>query len=207
MSELPLNSLDRFRKRSSRLILEQHGSDAAPVGCGGVLLRWRNPRTTVPLLITLYSPGKARLFLDGTEVEEGGLDLAPGPHQLALDLVSSQSVLFAFAASHQAVDREHTPPGLEEADFRLLSAADQTWLANLDEPPADWTAAGFDDTNWFGLDRALSQPRLHRDAPGWIQAYWCNHQGAAFLGLPEYARGRHRVQVRKRFVVPGPRIT
>jgi hypothetical protein len=208
MSDLPLNSLDRFRKRSNRLILE-HGSGSAPVGCGGVLLRWRNPHTAVPLLVALYSPGKARLFLDDTAVEDTWLDLPPGPHQLALalDEVSSRGVLFAFVAFPQRGFDQQTPPGLEEADFRLLSAADRTWLASLDEPLGDWTRAEFDDAGWFALDRELPRPTPNWDAPGAYEAHTCIHQGAAFLGLPEQVRGRRRVWVRKRFVVPAPRIT
>jgi hypothetical protein len=209
MSELPLNSLDRFRKRSARLILEAHDSGDAPVGCGGILLRWRNPHTAVPLLVAVYSPGKARLFLDGTEVENTGVDLAPGPHQLALGLdeASSRHILFAFAAISANESGHEKPTGLEEAVFRLVSTTDRTWLASLDEPPPNWTGADFDDAGWFALDRALPQPALNWDAPGAYEAHTCIHQGAAFLGLPEQVRGRQRVWVRKRFVVPAPRTT
>src|SRR5438067_610618 len=76
MSEQPISSLDRYRKRSARLVLEEHGSSVVPAGCGGVVLRWRNPQQTVPLVVYLYSPGQAQLFLDGALVESTGVDLA-----------------------------------------------------------------------------------------------------------------------------------
>lgn len=49
MAEEPLlNSIDRFRKRPQRFVLEEHGHCEIPAGCGGVVLRWRNPQAAVP---------------------------------------------------------------------------------------------------------------------------------------------------------------
>ena len=37
-----LNGPDRYRKRSPRLVLEEHSHCEVPAGCGGVVLRWIN---------------------------------------------------------------------------------------------------------------------------------------------------------------------
>jgi hypothetical protein len=48
MSKKALNSLDRFRKHPGQLVLEEHGHCEVPAGCGGVVLRWRNPNPSPP---------------------------------------------------------------------------------------------------------------------------------------------------------------
>ena len=52
MSEQQLNSLERFRKRSPRLLLEQYDSCEVPAGCGGVVLRWRDPHAARPVVVS-----------------------------------------------------------------------------------------------------------------------------------------------------------
>src|SRR5262245_59385715 len=86
MADQKLNSLDRFRKQSDRLVLEEHSHCEVPAGCGGVVLRWRNPFAALPLLVYLYSPGKTELSLDGTPVVRTGNDVAPGEHLFAFVL-------------------------------------------------------------------------------------------------------------------------
>jgi hypothetical protein len=211
MSEQPINSLDRFRKRSPHLVLEQHTHSEVPTGCGGLVIRWRNPHTAVPLVLSLYSPGKAKLYLDGAEVECSGVDLAPGPHLLAVALegVNLAGGLFMFAALQQT--DEYLSMGrsaLGGAPWRLVSQADRTWLATLDEPASpDWTRAEFGDADWLGLVRFVDNPTLTWREENAYQAHWCNEFLAAFLALPPGRRGRGRVWVRKRFVVPPPETT
>ncbi len=52
--ELRLNSIDRYVKRSPHFVLEEHGHCEVPAGCGGVVLRWLNPATTVPVRLELW---------------------------------------------------------------------------------------------------------------------------------------------------------
>ena len=83
MADKKLNSLERFRKQSPRLVLEEHSHCEVPAGCGGVVLRWRNPLAGLPLLVHFYAPGKSTLYLDGREVTQIGNDLPPGPPEAA----------------------------------------------------------------------------------------------------------------------------
>ena len=84
--EQRLNSLDRFRKQPGRLVLEVYSHCEVPAGCGGAVLRWRNPLAAVPVRVHLYSPGKAVCFFDGSELRTAGADLAPGLHVIAIAL-------------------------------------------------------------------------------------------------------------------------
>jgi hypothetical protein len=213
MSEQQINSLERFRKHSSRLVLEVHSHCEVPAGCGGVVLRWRNPRRAVPLGVSLYSPGKAKLFFDGALVETTGVDLTPGAHQLALalDEIDLAEGLFMFATLHETERYRRTGASdLAEPNWRMVSEADRTWLATLDEPlTEDWKTLTFDDKNWLGLARFQPNPTVEWSEPGAYQAHRCNEYLAAFLALPatvlqgQTSAGR-RAWVRKRFVVPSP---
>jgi hypothetical protein len=60
-ADLSLNSIDRYRKRSNRLILEEHRSCELPAGCGGVVLRWG--RVGIPL--KFESPGWTEFVTEG----------------------------------------------------------------------------------------------------------------------------------------------
>src|SRR5206468_12707267 len=102
MSEQQLNSLDRFRKKPERLVLEEHGHCEVPAGCGGVVLRWRNPRARVPVVIRLYTPVPAAAFIDGRELTVSRVDLSPGPHVFAvrLDDIERARFVLLFTAGH-----------------------------------------------------------------------------------------------------------
>lgn len=80
-----LNSLNRFRKQSAKLVLEEHGHCEVPAGCGGVILRWRNPLVSRTVRVFCYTPNEAKLFMDGEELERGLTDLAIGPHLLCVE--------------------------------------------------------------------------------------------------------------------------
>jgi hypothetical protein len=144
-----LNSLDRFRKRPGRLVLEEHGHCEVPAGCGGVVLRWRNPAAAVPVTVHLYTPVKATCWIDGAEPQTSRVDLAPGPHAVAfaleqVDLLADYLLL--FAAVHDPKERRDQPADVSERPVKVLTAADGTWKFRLDPPPSDaWTAAAFDD--------------------------------------------------------------
>jgi hypothetical protein len=208
MPEGPLNSLDRFRKRSGRLVLEETSA-----GCGGMVFRWRNPQAAVPLIAGAYAPVLVKFFLDGVEIQNTHLDVAPGQHQvaLALDEIDLGGGLFMFAAWHEANPGypSTVPPGLKELNMRVVSATDGTWLASLDEPPSDWLGPGFDDSHWQTLTHSRPNPKPNWRETGAHMANWCNYQKAVFLALFPAGRGsrkagRGRVWVRKRLDVPGP---
>src|SRR5947199_1939086 len=97
-----LNSVERFRKQPGRLVLEEHSHCEVPAGCGGVVLRWRNPLAALPVTVHLYAPVKPVCFLDGDELQTGRIDLVPGRHVAAvlLDNVDLSAGLLMFAATH-----------------------------------------------------------------------------------------------------------
>jgi len=82
--ELRLNSLSRYSKQSPRLVLEEHSHCEVPAGCGGVVLRWRNPDKVVPC--TMWSTTSAEssdLFVDGHIPESSRPLLKYGQHIIA----------------------------------------------------------------------------------------------------------------------------
>src|SRR6185369_4705197 len=100
--DLKLNSLGRYGKGSSRLLLEEHGHCEVPAGCGGVVLRWRNPAAALPVVIHLDSPSELTWLLDGTAPPAARLDLTPGKHVVAFTLKNADLAgpLLMFAATH-----------------------------------------------------------------------------------------------------------
>lgn len=208
MADEKLNSLDRFRKQSDRLVLEQHSHCEVPAGCGGVVLRWRNPFVALPLLVHLYAPGKSSLWLDGEPVVRTGNNVAPGEHVFAFVLEDADlsAGLFMFAAIHDQRSKQ-MPPGVSESSWRLISAADRSWLATT-EPPIDratkWTDLAYDDGDWRPLVHFAESPQTAYGDPHHFRASVCNRSSAAFLALPPATAGRGSVWVRRRFVVPGP---
>jgi hypothetical protein len=131
-----LNSLERFRKHPGRLVLEEHGHCEVPAGCGGVVLRWRNPRTTVPLTVHCYNAGQGTWLLDGAEVS-GRMDLPPGRQvaACALGQVDRSAGLIPFAAAYEPPERA-APAEVVERPLKVLSADDGSWEYSLDRPRA-----------------------------------------------------------------------
>src|SRR5271166_5805199 len=151
MSEQRLNSLDRFRKQPGRLVLEEHSHCEVPAGCGGVVLRWRNPQSALHVTVRLYAPVKAVCCLDGEEVQTGRIDLVPGPHVAAvfLENVELSGGLLMFAATHDPKEYQRLRPAdVEEAPLKVLSADDGTWKFTIEHPLDGWTALAFDDRDW-----------------------------------------------------------
>src|SRR5712691_2450458 len=144
MSSADLNSLERFRKQPGRLVLEEHGHCEVPAGCGGVVLRWRNPFAALPVTIHLYTPVKAACFLDGAELPSGRPDLTPGPHVATIHLenVDLTAGLLMFAASHDpATYQKVLPAGVHERPVSVITAEDGTWKFSLDVPATEeWKA-------------------------------------------------------------------
>src|SRR5262245_21721062 len=153
MADEKLNSLDRFRKRSDRLVLEHHSHCEVPAGCGGLVMRWRNPLVALPLLIRLYPSVATTLFIDGEPVTETGNDVVPGPHVFAIliDRADLSAGLFMLAAIHEQRGKQ-VPPGLAEPNWRLISQPDGSWLATTQKPielaGKTWTDLAFGDSHW-----------------------------------------------------------
>src|SRR5262245_44488778 len=110
--EQPLNTLRRFRKHPQRLVLEEHSHCEVPAGCGGVVLRWRNPLAAVPLTLSLYAPVKVTFFVDGAALQSSRVDVAPGRHVLgiAIENVDLDNGLLMVAAVYDPKQDRHLPP-------------------------------------------------------------------------------------------------
>jgi hypothetical protein len=202
-----LNSLGRFRKHSGRLVLEEHGHCEIPAGCGGVVLRWRDPRAAVHALVYCYTPGQATCWLDGAELQSGRVDLAPGRHVVAwaLQAVERSAGLILFVATAPPEGVRAAPGGVAEPPLKVLSAADGTWRYSLDRPADDWAQPSFDAAGWPALV-AVPAPSFAGHHPGAYLCRRCVHLGAACLGLPRAAGAASAgdVWIRKTFEVPMP---
>jgi hypothetical protein len=204
-----LNSLERFRKRSERLVLEEHSHCEVPAGCGGVVLRWRTPEALgYRLNITVHSPFRVVCGIDGTERESSRTVLSRGRHVLTLSIEDANpaSGLFLLAAVYgEYAPYPHLPPDLQAKVLRLLSADDGTWKYALGEAPADWTAPTFDDADWPALVGTDLPPEPARNEIGHYGYQRCVEAGAVCLRLPpNAATARTAVYVRRTFDILAP---
>lgn len=161
--DLNINSVDRFRKTSPRLVLEEHGSCEVPAGCAGVVLRWHNPDAGQPVVFGCVAPGSVELFVNGQAIASRAV-LNWGENRLAVRIteINAQTPFLM-------VTRRDIPPGDEdlEDEFLILrdgcSTADGSWLASThDHDLADWTSAECDESGWQPLRTELTQyPQEH----------------------------------------------
>ncbi len=186
-SEQRLNSLDRFRKDPGRLVLEEHSHCEVPAGCGGVVLRWRNPATLLSVIVFGYHAGKGSWLFDGDELANGRVDLQPGRHVIAcaLDSVDYSSGLILFAAiTEPPASASRRRDETDSPSFKVVSASDGSWKFALEEPPNGWALPSFEDGSWPALAE-VTAPTFTGDEEGSYQARRCLPQGAVCLGLPE----------------------
>jgi hypothetical protein len=153
--DLNLNSLGRYAKQSSRLVLEQHSHCEVPAGCGGVVLRWRSEISDLPVLLHSFASGKSNLFIDGQSPASSRSMISVGDHVLSLVLGEvPKDAILAVAAVHDASRVPLVSQQLGEV-LHVLSDADGTWKSTT-IPPADdqWMKSGFDDSSWVALEAA-----------------------------------------------------
>ncbi|MDX3226298.1 hypothetical protein [Streptomyces sp. ME19-01-6] len=207
--ELKLNSLSRYAKTSPLFILEEHGHCEVPAGCGGVVLRWRNPRAGVPFTMWLETDGPSEMYLDGTAPSSSRPLVPFGTHVLALEIAAYDSAYttLMFAGIYKPDEDIHVqttaPHGVAETS--VLSAADGTWKYSLDEPEDDaWARPGFDDDGWQPMvERPERRPA--EDPERNAEPYRVRKLkgfGAVGLGVP--GQGGGRVWVRKVFTISDP---
>ncbi|GAA3742952.1 hypothetical protein GCM10022225_28150 [Plantactinospora mayteni] len=200
--ELKLNSVSRYAKESPLFILEEHGHCEVPAGCGGVVLRWRDPLAGIPLRIRLYTAGECRMLLDGAEPPSARPVVPYGEHVLAFTVaeVDPGYIALMFAAVHRPAGDSHVDSTPEQTgETSILSTVDGTWRWTSTEPADDrWSGLDFDDTDWAPMEpRAGHRPP---EGTGWDQAGYQVGQlaelGAVGLGVPD---GTGPIWVRKTF--------
>lgn len=175
--ELRLNTVERFSKHSTRLVLEEHGHCEVPAGCGGVVLQWRDPQVGLPVIVGLIgSVGRGEVFVDGEALRQQRVVLSYGSHMLAMRLDE-------VAAPHWfvlRVEQDSSPRGVV---VELSSSADGTWRGTTQDPGEAWQAVDFDDGGWARLTAApaLSEEQLGKEVYHYRTA---TRQGCTALGLP-----------------------
>lgn len=175
---LRLNTLNRFRKHSPRLLLEEYSHCEVPAGCGGVVLRWVDPGTAIPTLVRVYSPGESSIFIDGRELEDSRIDLEPGRHVLTL-AVSGGGPLLLTMLRGLGRDRDWG----EHAQILLHSEPSRAWRICETEPSPDWSSLDFDAQAWASPGDGSAQLEPLREANRWaIERH--TELGATALALP-----------------------
>lgn len=142
-----INRLDRYRKESDRLILEEHSA-----GCGGIILRWRNPDDGIPIRLEAAAPVEPEFFLDGQPLTSRRFVAKTGPHLFAvrLRLRRREPRWFGSIAFRDVVYGEE---GHNEV-VQGLSTADDGWSLRVagddagDRTTPDWALPAFDASDW-----------------------------------------------------------
>ncbi len=187
--ETRLNSLDRFRKVSERLILEEHGHCEIPAGCGGVVLRWQNPRITRMYMVHAYAPGTATFRIDGVEWSGRMLDLAVGPHAVTVHVTQMgiSSGLAMFAGVPQFSGPTRVKP--DAVNDIIRSKGDGTWKATVLEPEGEnWRTPGFDDSAWVPLVTLPTSKQKLGDKNWSYELEQCLENKAELLGMASLPR-------------------
>lgn len=212
--DLKLNSLSRFSKQSTRLVLEDYSSCEVPAGCGGVVLRWRNPDEPIPMVLSISSwNGKRnKIALDGEDISSSAkIPVMYGTHVLTTtitDFDPEYALLLLVGTFHEDYVRVLHLQG----DTNLLSLPDGTWKYSLDPPQNEnWQQPDFDDSGWNVMVEKPFGP-LPNNWGGTI-SQWTKRQtdkGAKGLGIVT-AEANHAlvgeqntlpiVSIRKRFTI------
>lgn len=172
-TELEINTLDRFSKKSSRLMLEEYSHCEVPAGCGGVVLRWLNPAEELPFRYYLFCRGKIISYIDGKRVGSSRLLLGHGEHVLSIcidDKAGPAAILFVllFEGNTPAAYTEPARSGNVGTAIILRSGIDGRCRVSSTAPRDNhWVDLGFDDSTWAeatigGLAAPLSSDETYR---------------------------------------------
>lgn len=156
--DLKINTLHRFKKHSDNLVLEVFSHCEVPAGCGGAVLRWRNPNEGLPCTFWGLCSGKSEVFIDGNRLDSPNVLLQAGPHILAIylrELVSDERV-FMFVGDMNVPEEGSYPPMIDGTETR----DDESWVYTSEQPDSEaWKVADFDSSQWSALDLASSDEK------------------------------------------------
>lgn len=164
--DLELNTLERYYKRSDRLVLESYSSCEVPLGCGGSLVRWVDPEQALPLVVRAdFGNRKATVLLDGEEQKRSRFMVSPAKHVLALIFErSAQPLSFRLSLTYET-DKVADKTRFKRPNTIVATADDGTWFATTTEPSEPWLTAPEVVPGFVSL-RAMPPPR--RDKDRWI---------------------------------------
>jgi hypothetical protein len=193
--ELRLNSLERFRKSASRLVLEEHSHCEVPAGCGGVVMRWHNPDAGLPILFVLGGCTEAQLYLDGQELASSRTVASWGEHELLLHIrEGTQSRLLLVATVRDITESIMDVPYEQRGIRSGCTAEDGTWLVSTDVAGPQSAA----DADWQPLRSAGTWQDVIDEDQHW-QVERVERFGALALELPDrvnecWVRTRFRIE-------------
>ncbi|MCB9674161.1 MAG: hypothetical protein H6737_03540 [Alphaproteobacteria bacterium] len=183
--DLELNTLHRFAKHSPRLVLEEYSHCEVPAGCGGVVLRWRDPSEGVPLQLVVAADGDLQVLVDGRFVSPT-LSLQPGTHSIAVALTGATSPAIALALRLAGPGQYLRPGAL------VWATGASTRIRHAHEE--GWAQPRFDDTRWRPATPAVGVDLGKRE--------WRFRQ-VENMGAMLVATGGPTLWLRDTFEVPG----
>lgn len=184
---LKLNGLSRYTKQSPRLVLEEYGHCEVPAGCGGVVLRWRQPDQPIPMRVRFFSGNGTHEYqgIDGTDTRFSSKVLVSyGTHTLSF-ILRDVDPQFACVLLTGTFDADYLRILQPQGDTMILSLPDGSWTYTLEAPTdAAWQHPDFDDTGWLLMSE---KPVIaHSPMYGDNIAYWTQDKldlGAKPLGI------------------------
>jgi len=198
-----LNSLSRYSKKSNRFILETQSHCEVPAGCGGVVLRWRDPKQGVPLTFRAYACGPYQIFLDGQPLSSVRPIISFGAHVISIVIseINPSQVVLLFTAKYEekGAGKDYKARSVAEV-LNFLSTPDGSWKYSFVEPQDNsWQQAGFDDSGWSAMPaREWASVGKQNVTPQSYQAQELLRMGARGLGV---AGNPPKVWIRKIFSV------
>jgi hypothetical protein len=131
--DLNLNSIDRYTKSSPQFLLEEHAHCEVPAGCGGAVLRWRDPQHEVPVLMKIaVLGGKSQgVLIDGTQPRTSRDLYVPGHHEIMIDIAAADDATAQLLFLARAGDAQ-------EAPLLLVTGAGTWQWTDLDDAAASW---------------------------------------------------------------------
>ena len=184
--DLRINTLHRFAKHSPKLVLHEYSHCEVPAGCGGVVLRWIDPREGFPASFRLEAPAAGgALWVDGKPLASSQSLLRPGHRAFALHIKRREPLAQPFSVS------------IEFDPGPIVPIADA--VCSLTLPPEGWTAPSFDDRRWQPAPRASA--KLIGAQENWTQR---TCQRATETGNAVFALERDELWLRFAALAPEP---
>lgn len=197
--DLRLNSIERFSKKSQRLILEEYGSCEVPAGCGGVVLRWNGIENGLRANVRIDKPtGEVESFFNGEPVGNSRARIPFGVGIFALHFTELEAGFdwLVVTVQHSAASWGQ---GREKRVLHEVSSCQGSqWLWTDQAPPGNWNALDYDDSDWLLL--APSQMKLEDLEEKQRWKYRMQTDDFLPLGLPP----KKEIWIRRRYQLDSP---